>query len=187
MEPPRDRARPSLVRRTSATLTALLLSLCLVACGSDDGDDDRARDPSDDATTSGTPSTSPTAAPTVGCYPEFGPTDYTYTLTVSCFCMGAGVPVQVTVAGGEGPGAVYAADDSGGRSGVKAGDVADKLFWLTINDVIEAANDTAAARVDVEWPAGQDYPSSVYVDGDELIADDETGYTVADVTWRAAG
>ena len=64
---------------------------------------------------------------------------------------------------------------------IKEGDPADKSFWLTINDVIEQANDTKAARVDVDWPAGQDYPNSVYVDGDKQIADDETGYTIAKV------
>ena len=71
---------------------------------------------------------------------------------------------------------------SGGRDGnIQQGDPADKIFWLTINDVIDKANDTEAAQVDVEWPAGQDYPDSVYVDGDQQIADDEIGYTIAKV------
>ena len=64
---------------------------------------------------------------------------------------------------------------------LKEGDQADKSFWITINDVIDQANDTEAARVDVEWPDGQDYPTSVYVDGSEDIADDEIGYTIANV------
>jgi hypothetical protein len=94
--------------------------------------------------------------------------------------MGAGVPIEVTVEDAEVVGAIYGADDTG-RGGTKQGDPAEKNFWLTINDVIDKANDTEAARVDVEWPAGQDYPNSVYVDGDKNIADDETGYTITNV------
>ena len=89
---------------------------------------------------------------------------------------------MVTVADAEVVGAVYGMGQSGGRDGeIQAGDPADENFWMTINDVIEKANDTEAARVDVDWPAGQDYPNSVYVDGNEQIADDETGYTIANV------
>ena len=94
--------------------------------------------------------------------------------------MGAGVPIEVTVADAEVVGAVYGGDDSG-RGGVKPGDPADQTFWLTINDVIDKANDTEAAQVEVDWPAGQDYPNSVFVDGDKQIADDEIGYTIANV------
>jgi hypothetical protein len=35
--------------------------------------------------------------------------------------------------------------------------------------------------VRVDWPAGQDYPNSVYVDGEKSMADDEIGYTIAEV------
>jgi hypothetical protein len=146
-------------------------------CGTDTGG--VAKDP---ATThaDSSESASPSAEPTVGTYPQFGPTDYTYHLAVSCFCASAGVPVLVTVEDGAVVGATYLADDHG-RSGVTKGEPADKRFWLTINDIIEAANDTSAARVDVEWPPGQDYPSSVYVDKDENMADEEVGYTVSAV------
>ena len=144
-------------------------------------DDDVASDPAPTvASSSSTETPSPTAEPTVGTYPPFEPTDYSYVLSVSCFCMGAGVPIEVTVEDAEVVGAIYGADDTG-RGGTKKGDPAEKNFWLTINDVIERANDTEAARVDVDWPAGQDYPSSVYVDGEENVADDEIGYTITNV------
>ena len=94
--------------------------------------------------------------------------------------MGAGVPIEVTVENAVVVGAIYGPGD-GGRGGVKEGDPADKHFWITINDVIDQANDTKAARVDVDWPAGQDYPNTVYVDGSEMIADDEVGYTISNV------
>jgi hypothetical protein len=166
------------MRSIALSAAALLLPFSLAACGSGD-DNDVATDPGPASATS-TPTPSPTAEPTVGTYPEFGPTDYTFELTVSCFCAGAGAPIEVTVASAEVVGAVYGMDNTG-RGGTKAGDPADKNYWLTINDVIDKANDTEAAHVDVEWPAGQDHPDSVYVDGAENIADDEVGYTIANV------
>ncbi len=178
MEPARRPPRPSDMRSIALTAAALLLPLSLAACSS--GDDDVATDPAGTPSATPTASPSPTAAPTVGTYPPFEPTDYTFELTVSCFCMGAGVPIEVTVADAEVVGAVYGLAD-GGRGGTEAGEEADQAFWLTINDVIDKANDTDAASVQVEWPAGQDHPDSVYVDGSEQIADDEVGYTVADV------
>ena len=151
---------------------ALAAALLLVGCGSD-GDSPTAVDP--------TPaSDSPTAEPTVGSYPSYAPEDYTYTLHVSCFCMGAQAGIRVTVEDGEVTDAVYADDDRG----VEAGAEVDDYRRLTINDVIDAANNTHAARVDVTWPAGQDYPSKVYVDTSERIADEEVGYSVSDVSVR---
>jgi hypothetical protein len=173
------------MRGLALSAAALVLPLALVGCGSDDGE--VASDPAPTSTTTSpsasptpSPTASPTASPTVGTYPEFAPTDYTFTLTVSCFCAFANVPVTVTVAGGEVVSAVYA-EDAGGRGEVHAGDPADKSSWLTINDVIAKANDTSADKVKVDWPAGQDYPSSVYVDPHKTMADEEVGYTIADV------
>ncbi len=181
MEPGTPSTRPSHVRSLSLSLAALLLPLSLAACGSDDDGDDVAKDPgSSTATATSTPS--PTAEPTVGTYPAFEPTDYTFELTISCFCLGAGVPIEITVQDAEVVGAVYAMAQSGGRDGdIQAGDPASESFWLTINDVIEQANDTEADLVTVDWPAGQDYPNSVYVDGHKSMADDETSYTIANV------
>jgi hypothetical protein len=183
MEPDALSTRPSHMRTLVLSFAALLLPLSLAACGSsDDGDDDVASDPAPTSATS-TPTPSPTAEPTVGTYPEFEAENYTFELSVSCFCMGAGVPVEVTVENAEVVGAVYGLAQSGGRDGeIQAGDPADKLFWLTINDIIEQANDTEADMVTVDWPAGQDYPNSVYVDGHKSMADDETGYTISKVS-----
>ena len=152
--------------------------LALAGCGKDDGI--VADDPAPTEATSEPQTEEPSAEPTVGSYPDFEPEDYTFDLVVSCFCLGAGVPVEVTVEDGAVADAVYLADDSG-RSGVSKGETADKRFWLTINDIIEAANDTAADHVDVSWPPGQDYPTSVYVDEDTNMADEELGYSISDV------
>jgi len=164
------------VRLRYAAVLTTLATLVFVACGDDDGS--VAEDTSD--ASSSTPTEQPTAEPTVGTYPPFEPDDYRFHLVVSCFCLGAGVPIKVTVADTDVVGAVYAADDHG-RSGVNKGDPADKSFWVTINDIIDAANDTEAASVEVEWPPGQDYPSSVYVDKDEKMVDEEIGYGVSNV------
>ncbi|MDO9498335.1 MAG: DUF6174 domain-containing protein [Nocardioides sp.] len=156
-------------------VASIAASLVLVGCGPAD-DDEVAVDP----TPSSTPTpgaTEPTENPTVGTYPDFAPDDYTYTLAVSCFCPDAGEPVRVTVVAGEAVEAVYLED---GRA-VTKGDQAPDYRRLTIDEVIEAANDTEADLVKVRWPEGQDYPTSVYVDQDELMVDEEIGYAVSDV------
>ena len=158
--------------------------MVLVACG--DGDARVAEDPAPSSATaspSSTATSEATAEPTVGTYPPYGPESYTYHLSVSCFCLGAGVPIKVTVEDGVVVNAVYLADDNG-RSAVKKGDPADKTYWLTINDIIDAANNTQAASVEVDWPEGQDYPSSVYVDEDEQLIDEEVGYMLSNVKVR---
>lgn len=171
MQPSGAGTRLNLMMRT--LLATAAVSLVLVGCGSEP-DDTVATDP----TTSPTPTeTTPTAEPTVGTYPDFEPDDYSYTLVVSCFCPDAGTPVRVTVVGGEAVDAVYAED---GR-GVTKGDPAPEYRWVTIDEVIEAANDTEAATVKVKWPDGQDYPSAVEVDQDKMMADEEMGYLVSDV------
>jgi len=157
------------------SLALLLSSLVLVLAGCGDPGDDVAQDPAPPSTPTST--ATPTAEPTVGTYPEFEPQNYTYTLVVSCFCPDGGVPVEITVEDGEVTSAVYGQD---GR-GVRKGDPAEDYRQITINDVIEAANDTEAHSVDVDWPEGQDYPSSVAVDPDELTIDEEVAYTISEV------
>ena len=155
----------------AAVATVFLLS----ACGT--GSDGAVVDPAPTNPTASSGSPTPEATPTVGSYPSFTPSDYTYTLRVQCFCAGAGTPIRVTVVGGKVTRAVYA---ESGR-GVHRGDPADGRLAVTIAQVIGAANDTGAATVEVTWPAGQDYPSSVSVDQSKQMADEEIGYTVSDV------
>ncbi len=125
----------------------------------------------------------PTGEPTVGTYPEFTPTDYTYTLRINCFCAGSGVPITVEVVDDRVVTATWARSGRGVRQGEPAGRFAER----TIDDVVAAANDTDAARVDVVWPPGQDYPSSVAVDRSERIADEEVSYELSDVVVTATG
>lgn len=163
--------------RLLAALPLLLLPLS--ACGSDDGD--RAADPASD-TPSGTPSTTgtPTGSPSAtdtpsstGKYPEFEAADYVYRLRVLCFCPQVGT-VEVTVADGAVTDAVIA-------GGPRKGQAAPEFTRLTINEVIAKANDPAAAKVQVEWPDGQDHPTSVQIDRIANAVDDEVTYAIKDV------
>jgi len=158
--------------RLALAASAASLSLFLTGCGGDGSDV-----ASDPGTAPASIEATPTADPTVGTYPSFAPEDYTYTLVVACFCVGGGTPIDVTVRDGEVVDAVY---DGDGR-GADAGTPADQFMWLTINDVIDEANNTEAASVRVEWPSGQDYPNSVYVDEHLNMVDEERGYQVSQV------
>jgi hypothetical protein len=159
-------------RSARVLAVALLAALALSGC-SDDGDD-QATDPGSDTSSEGTP----TASPTVGTYPAFEADDYAYTLQVSCFCPDAGVPIRVTVQDGQVAEAVYSEKGSGHQ----AGDPAPEYAGKTINAIIDELNAaTDAEDVQVEWPDGQEYPSSVSIDQSSKIADEEIGYTISSV------
>jgi len=180
MEPTWGRDRQTRVRRIATALATLTLPLALAACSGDD-DNDVVSDPAPTSATAPTtePTPEPTTSPTTGTYPPFEPSDYTYQLAVRCFCPDSGTPVDVTVEGGEVTGAVYVEDDE--RSGSMAGQPAGERYWLTINDIIDEANDSEAEQVTVDWPEGQDYPNQVMVDGHVDMADDEVAYGISNV------
>lgn len=156
----------------SAAAAALALT-GLAGCGGDDGS---TAEDTTEASSGSTPTSGPTASPSVGTYPELDAQDYTYVLEQQCFCPLTG-PVQVTVEAGEVTSAVVAERGHG----MKKGSEAPEYFLVTINDVIAHANDTTAAKVDVEWPDGQDWPDKVAVDRIENATDDEITYVISDV------
>jgi hypothetical protein len=161
------------------TLAALALLALLNGCGSQEAVDgaEHAQDPGT-PTRGTTPTSDPGSALSSGPpWPLYDVEDYTFTLRVHCFCPDAGVPVTITVTDGEVVDAVFAKK----RSSRPAGAPAPEWRRVTINDVIGAANDTDAYTVDVRWPAGQDYPTSVWVDRDADTIDEEIGYTIRDV------
>lgn len=155
-----------------AAVAALALT-ALTGCSGDDGS--TAKDPS--SREGGAETTDLTKVePTVGTYPELEADDYTYVLEQQCFCPLAG-PVKVTVEGGEVTSAVLTRNSGG----MKKGTDAPKYLWITLDDVIARANDTKAAKVDVDWPDGQDWPNKVAVDQIENATDDEITYVVRGV------
>ena len=158
-------------KRLTPTLAALAL---VTGCGAD-----VATDP--DGAPEAAPSAS-TAHPTAAPWPAYQPDDYTFTLLVSCYCPDAGVPIVVTVADGKVTDAVFARRGGGHIAGAPA----PAWMQVTINDVIDAANDEKADSVSVRWPDGQDYPRSVWVDQDRNMADEERGYTIRNVELSTA-
>jgi hypothetical protein len=154
-------------------LGAAATALALTALAGCSGDDTKtASDPASEP-----PSTSePADPPTVGTYPEFDATDYSFVIEQQCYCPVTG-PVRVTVEDGE----ITSAVVTKGGNGIKKGSDAPDYLNLTINDVIARANDTTAAKVEVDWPASQDWPNSVAIDQIAEAVDDEVTYVVSDV------
>lgn len=150
------------MKRTALAALPLVL---LAACGSESVGS--AGDPA------ATPT--PTAKPTVGTYPAFPHDDYVFTVEVGCFCPVRG-PIRITVTDGVATDATWVR-----HKGNEGQHVPDYWSSLTLATVIDAANDTDAARVDVKWPVDQDYPNSVWVDRDERMVDEEIGYTISNV------
>jgi hypothetical protein len=153
---------------TLACVAALLAGP--VGCGTDD----RASEGTESGTGSASPVDGATAAP--GDYPHLAAEDYRYVLEMACFCP-LTVPIAVTVEDGEVTSAVTTRD--GPR--LAKGEEVPEAGRLTINDVIDAANDTGADEVAVDWPAGQEWPDQVTVDPVEGARDDEVTYRITDV------
>lgn len=166
---PMTRTRPLLPPALARWTAASTLLLAFGACAhEDDAADETAVDPvSGHASASGNSTGAPQG------HPDFAPTDYTYRLEVLCFCPQVG-PVDVTVRDGDVARAVVA-------DGANHGQSVPEFLQLSINDVIDLANDPSAAKVDVIWPDGQDYPSVVSVDRIAQAVDDEVTYTIKDV------
>ncbi len=166
--------RTRLLLPIAAALTAALLT----ACGHED--DARARDtaPSEPTTTGptagGSEGTDPTATPTT--WPAFAPESYVYRLEILCFCPLVG-PLRVSVEDGEVTSAIS-------LSGETKGEEAPDFARLTINDVIDRANDPQVAEAEVTWPAGQEHPTTVAIDQIERATDDEVTYTIRNVRVR---
>ncbi len=155
---------------TLAGAAAFLLALS--ACGSDDGT--TATDGTTPAASGSSPVDGATAAP--GDYPSFGADDYTYTLEMACYCP-LTMPIRVSVADGEVVDAVAAQD--GGR--IRKGAQVPEAGRLTIDDIIDAANDPGVDEVEVDWPTGQAWPDEVRIDRIAAARDDEVGYRISDV------
>ncbi len=98
---------------------------------------------------------------------------YRMTLQRACFCPeDYRGPFDVTVRHG-------AVDDATFNGATV--DAERVLTVAALFDLLEDAYDRNAARVDVTFDDELGYPTSLYIDYDEGIADEEVGYTVADV------
>ena len=102
-----------------------------------------------------------------------GVDDYAMTLQRSCFCPVPDYTGPFAVAVEEGELASVMLE--GAAVDVERGMTVEALF-----DLVSDAYARDAVRIDVEYDAEYGFPSSVSIDYDERIADEETGYTVTD-------
>ena len=171
----------NLRRRTAALLLTSALAFSLAACGGDGTQVATDPGPADSTTTTSTPTpTGPTVAPKPGSLPDFPYADYAYTLEQRCFCANIDQKYRITVVGGKATEVTWATAGDGHQVGdAVPGDA--KYLMLSIQDLIDQGNDPEPARIEVEWPAGQLYPTSIYIDRDKLIADEEVTWVVSEV------
>lgn len=170
---------PALTAPLITVLTAGLL-LSTSACSKEsDRAADRTRSSASPSATATTTAPGASGTPTGASYPAFTPQDYRYQLEVLCYCPQVGT-VQVVVQDGE-------VADATSIDGPSAGQPAPDFARLTIDDIITMANDPAVAKANVEWPDGQDHPSSVMLDRIAQAVDDEVTYTIASVQVTPAG
>jgi hypothetical protein len=160
----------------AAIVLTSALALVVAACGGDDGTQ-VATDPGGEATT--TAPVAPTVAPEPGSLPDYPYADYAYTLEQRCFCANIDQKYRLTVEGGKAVSVTWATAGQGHEVGDAVPD--GTYLMLSIQDIIDLGNDAEAAEVKVEWPAGQLYPTSVYVDRDRMIADEEVTWVISDV------
>jgi hypothetical protein len=167
------------LRQLTSGLAALALGAVLTACGGDAADD-----VATDTGPTSVPSTSepagPTEEPEPGSLPAYPYQDYAYTLEQRCFCANIDQKYRITVEGGEATAVTWATKGEGHDVGDSVDDDADYLM-ISIQDIIDQGNDPEAAEIDVDWPAGQEYPNSIYIDKDRLVADEEVTWVISDV------
>jgi hypothetical protein len=163
-------------RRALAALALVGALTTLAACGGDEGATATDTSPTT-ATAEPTPS-GPTAEPKPGTLPDFPYADYEYTLEMRCFCANVDQKYRITVSGADVSNVKWATEGDGHVVGEE---LTDDYLRLTIQDIIDRGNDPEAAHVDVEWPSGQEYPTSVYIDKDKMTADEEVTYVISEV------
>ena len=149
-------ARPDLSRRPRAAsvFTAILL-LSSLACGGSTGPEvDRLGEQR-------------------ALWQALGLNDYTYDVQRICFCpFREGVRVTVV------DGAVAGATDLATGEVLEPNEV---QWYLTIDDLfdlVQDAYDENAHEVQVEFDPSRGYPTRIYIDYSEMIADEELGFTL---------
>ena len=151
-------------------MAALSAASLLVACGAETAGGGTGAD-QPDPEPSATPAPSPTGPP----WPDYPVDDYSYQLRVACFCPYAGIPVTVIVQDGQVTEVAHARSLRGHSAGDR---VSDSWLRVTIDDLIDEANNSSYAEVDVIWKAEQGYPSSIKIDRAKNTIDDEVAYEI---------
>ena len=157
----------STMRLPTAAVTAALTLPLLLATSACSHESDRAAD-----TTSAAPSSTATTTATPS-YPTFAAQDYSYHLEVLCFCPQLGT-IEVVVRDGK-------VTDATSLDGPQAGISAPDFARLSIDDILAQAHAPGIAKAKIDWPDGQDHPSSIMIDRIAQGVDDEVTYTIKDV------
>lgn len=105
------------------------------------------------------------------------PDDYRFTYTRNCFCPPQyRGPFEVTVRGGTVADVGYEGEGEPVDRPLSEYETVDDLFAL-----LGEAYDRDAARVDVTYDESTGQPTSIYIDYEEQMADEEVGFTVEPV------
>ncbi|HUP19228.1 MAG TPA: DUF6174 domain-containing protein [Gemmatimonadota bacterium] len=108
-----------------------------------------------------------------------GSADYTLTVRRSCFCGQEAIgPALLRVAGGDVVSRIYT------ETGDPVPEAWARLFPDVegLFDVVEDAIERNADRIDVTYDPRFGYPSEVFIDYEERVADEELGLTVLGFT-----
>lgn len=102
--------------------------------------------------------------------------DYSFTLQRSCFCRGDDRrPIHIQVRDGKVVAAKFA---DTGEPLPPSMDYAKKTIPDLFNEVAQAIKEKAA-RLEVSYDPTYGFPTSIFIDRSELIADEEIGYSVS--------
>ncbi|MBT3443737.1 MAG: hypothetical protein HN443_01695 [Flavobacteriaceae bacterium] len=101
---------------------------------------------------------------------------YTYTFQITCFCLiEATLPKSVEVSNGKIITVNKVAYDSEAHWGVMT---IPQLF-----DRIEQAEENNSFVTEVSYHPEKGYPTSLYIDEEEMMADEEMGYMISDLSY----
>ena len=106
--------------------------------------------------------------------------NYDFTLTIQQFSRDGGRPISISVRDGQVTKAVYQ----------DTGEAAPDYRKLSIEDMFSQAKDaydTGAERVTTQYDPTTGALSSLYIDRSAMIADEEIGYSVSNITLPKAG
>ena len=157
-----------MIRRHALSALGLLT---LAACGSDD----LLTDPGDESTRDDRVETSARLAAARALWQRRGPTRYRYTVRHLCFCAPAATsPTRLLVDRGV---VVSAEQLDGTPVDVALQPTVDRLFDL----IVQAIRDDAAI-IRATYDPSFGYPTSLFIDQSQQIADEEQRYEASDLT-----
>lgn len=105
--------------------------------------------------------------------------NYSFTLQRNCFCRGDAIrPVNIDVENGKVVSATFADTGEPLPADIDFNSLSVDDLFKQVGDAL----DSGAARVDVKYDPTYGYPTSIYIDQSEQIADEETGFTISNFT-----